>query len=148
MDHKIIPQQVLLENEILASVTDAMRAAIGWKYPGEDLSRKLSSLRFVAASFRAHLERLLDLEEHEGYMDVINRSYPRLRPELDRLRLEHVEFRSSLANILPRLEQLSGDDHQGFTAICDELLQLLHRLEEHSTRETNLIEQALVESVE
>jgi hemerythrin-like domain-containing protein len=147
MDHKIIPQQVLIEHEILANVTDAMRAAIGWKYPGEDLSRKLSSLRFVAGSFKSHLDRLFELEEHEGYIDAISRSCPRLRPQLDALRLEHGKLRDGLAKVSPRLDAIAAEDRESFSAVCDDLLRLLHELEEHNTRETNLIEEALLEGV-
>jgi hypothetical protein len=62
-----ITQQTLLEQGMLYHLTDALRSVIDWKLHGADLSRKLSTLRFIAQSFQRHLERVMALEEYDGW---------------------------------------------------------------------------------
>jgi hypothetical protein len=145
MEHHAISQQILVEHQTLAFVTSALRSTMGWKLSGSDLSRKLGSLLFVTQSLQRHLKRLLSLEEAEGYMDVVLASRPELHEEVDRLRLEHEQFRGDLSRLLSRLRRVAPTDHEAFAKASDELANLLVRLEAHSTKETDLLQQALLQ---
>ena len=145
MDHLAIPQQVLVEHQTLAYVTSALRATMGWKYQGTDLSRKLASLRFVGQSFQRHLKHLMELEEEDGYMAVVLADRPELTDEVEALRQEHDQFRKALNRILARLRRVAPTDHAAFTKISDDLSALLEKLDEHSRKETGLLQHALLE---
>ncbi|HEX3727239.1 MAG TPA: hemerythrin domain-containing protein [Pirellulales bacterium] len=144
MDHLAIPQQVLVEHQTLAYVISALRSTIGWKFPGTDLTRKLSSLVFVGESFQRHLERLMSLEEAEGYMTVVLASRPELNDDVEGLRQEHDQFRTELGQILVRLRGLAPQDHQGFKQASEEFWILLDKLDDHSKHETDLLQEALL----
>ena len=114
MDHLAIPQQVLVEHQTLAYVISALRATMGWKYQGADLTRKLASLRFVGQSFQRHLKHLMELEEEDGYMAVVLADRPELTDEVEGLRQEHEQFRKGLNRILSRLRRVAPTDHAAF----------------------------------
>jgi hemerythrin-like domain-containing protein len=144
MDHQAIPGQVLMEHEMLTHLSSALRTALGWRLHG-DLSRNLSSVRFVLQSFQRHLEHLMALEEHDGYMDVVLESHPTYCGEVETLRHEHDQFRKSLQRASARLEHLDNDDFPRFEMVCDELRALLERIDHHSGKEIDLIQRALVQ---
>ena len=62
-----IAQQTVVEDGILKLLVEGLRSALAWKVTN-DFSRKLSSVRFITQSFQRHLERLMALEEYDGYM--------------------------------------------------------------------------------
>jgi len=144
MDHKAISDQVLVEHEMLMHVTNALRTILDWKARDYDLSRQLSSLRFTCGSFQRHLERLMALEEHDGYMDVVIKSHPEFAKEVDLLRKEHDDFRRTLNRTVHRLERVSPDDRPMFSAVCEELLALLEKVDKHSAKETDLLQEAFL----
>ena len=61
-------QQAAVEHEALRHIIGALRTVLDWKPTAGDVSRKLSSLRFIIQSFQRHLERLMALKEQDGYM--------------------------------------------------------------------------------
>jgi hemerythrin-like domain-containing protein len=144
MDHHVIPQQVLVEHQTLAYVTSALRATVGWKFQGKDLSRKLVSMRFVGQSFQRHLKHLMQLEEEEGYMSVVLASRPELKEEVEALRREHDQFRRALSRILTRLKRVEPTDPETVSKISEDLLALLEKLDAHSKQETDLLQEALL----
>ena len=144
MNHTAISEQVLIEHKILAHIESALRATIDWKYQGADLTRKIGSLRFVGQSLQRHLRHLMDQEEQDGYMSVILESHPELSDEVEALRQEHGQFRKSLSRILTKLRILKATDHLALGKITDDLLVLLTKLDEHSHKETGLIQHALL----
>ena len=144
MDHKAISDQVLVEHEMLMHVTNALRTILDWKSRDYDLSRQLSSLRFTSGSFQRHLERLMALEEHDGYMEVVVKSHPQLAKDVEALRKEHDEFRRSLNRTLHRLDRVAPTDRAMFNSVCDELLALLEKVDKHSAKETDLLQEAFL----
>ena len=144
MSHKAIAEQVLKEHQMLKLISQAMQVAIGWTVPGHEISRKLSSLRFVAESLRRHQERLMSLEEDGGYMHAVVESNPNLANMVDALRLDHEKFRQAWSRILPRLDKVSPTEHAALAGLCEELTDLLHETQEHSTAETTLIYEAIL----
>ena len=145
MENQEIQQQVIVEHQTLAHVVSALRTTIGWESAVPDFSRKLSSLRFVCESFERHLARLLDLEETDGYMSVVLDAHPEMTERVKTLRNEHTEFRQEVRDILGRLNAVSSTDHDKFSAISDELVGLLDRLDQHQHKEISVLQEALLQ---
>jgi hypothetical protein len=143
MDSHEVEQQMQVEHGLLQHLVGGLRAAAAWPVPGPDASRKLSTLRFVAGSFQRHLERLLALEECDGYMGLVRATSPRLARAADALRAEHERFRSEARRLARRLERLPGTDPAALAPVCADLLALLGRVEGHSAREMALVHEAL-----
>jgi hemerythrin-like domain-containing protein len=143
MAHDDIAHQTLVEHGLLRHITEALRLTAARKARGHDLCRTLSTLRFIAQSFERHLERLMALEEHDGYMGVVLRTEPRLAKSVDALREEHGQFRGAVGRLTRRLQQVSAADPEAFAAACDELLGFLDRVDRHSDRESGLVQEAL-----
>src|SRR6516165_12100390 len=110
MDRQDVARQTKVEHGLLQQLIQGLRATAAWPVPGPDASRKLSSLRFVAGSFQRHLERLLALEEYDGYLGLVRACAPRLVRAADALRVEHEHFRSEAWRVAQRLERLRDSD--------------------------------------
>src|SRR5262245_44100697 len=143
MDRQEVARQTQVEHELLQHLLQGLRLTAGWEVEGPDASRKLSSLRFVAGSFQRHLERLLALEEYDGYLDLVLAAAPRLARATDALRAEHDRFRAETRRLVQRLERLPATDRAALAGVCGDLLALVGRLEEHSRKEIALIQEAL-----
>ena len=142
MDRHDIARQTKVEHELLQYLIQGLRAAAAWSVPGPDASRKLSTLRFVAGSFQRHLERLLTLEEYDGYMGLVRATSPRLGRAADALRVEHEHFRSEAWRVAQRLERLPSSDREALKQVCAELLALLAQIESHNEKEMTLVHEA------
>jgi len=142
MDRHEVTQQMKVEHGLLQYLIEGLRAAVAWQVPGPDASRKVSSMRFIAESFQRHLERLLALEEYDGYMEVVRASCPRLDRVIDNLRSEHERFRTEARRIVHRLERLPGTNPAGLGQVCTDLLALLGQIEGHSQKEMALVQEA------
>lgn len=142
-----IAQQAAIEHEMLKHIAAALRATMQWKLTGEDLSRKLGSLRFISQSFQRHLEHIMALEEYDGYMNIVTESYPEFTERTQKLRAEHDRFREELGRVNYRLERMSGADLAAFNDNCTLLSQLLEEINDHNQRETALIQEAFLEDV-
>jgi hypothetical protein len=137
-----LSQQALIEHGLLGHLVDGLRAALDWQTDGDDFGRKLSTLRFIGQSFQRHLERLLALEEYDGYLDDVAAASPRLGRQVDALRAEHDGLREDTRRAVHRLEQVSPSDGAEFAAICDDLAGLRDRVQEHSRQEVVLLQEA------
>lgn len=144
MDRRTISQQVLVEQEMLNHIMNAVRTILDWKIQEHDLSRKLTSLLFITNSFQRHLMRLMELEECHGLMDSITESHPHLQERVECLKQDHKLFRTAFDRIMPKLQRISAQDHDTMGMMCDELVVLMNRLAEHSGKETDLIERLLL----
>jgi len=143
MTNQDIAQQISIEHGMLKNITDALRLALGWQMQGDDLSRKLSTVRFISQSLQRHLEHLMALEEYDGYMDMVAESTPHLARRVDGLRQEHDQLRRLVNRIVPRLERTSHSDHAEVGKLCVELVGLVDKLDEHNKKETALLQEAL-----
>jgi hypothetical protein len=135
-------QQALVEREMLNHLIGALRATMAWQVEGDDWSRRLSTLRFIAQSFQRHLGRLMALEEYDGYMNVVMEASPHLSRAVNGLKQEHAQFRIAAVRIVHRLEGISADDHPAFARVCDDLQSLLQVLDEHHVKEAELLHEA------
>ncbi|HUY87282.1 MAG TPA: hemerythrin domain-containing protein [Pirellulales bacterium] len=138
-----VAQQAYIEHEMLKHIAGALRATMEWKLSGEDLSRKLASLRFIGESFQRHVEHVFDLEEYDGYMAVVTESHPHLHEKTAALREEHDQMRRRVRGVLYNLRHLESDDAVAFGDACQELLSLLDHLNDHNHREMALIQEAM-----
>jgi hemerythrin-like domain-containing protein len=132
-------EQVMVEHEMLQHIVDGLRRAIGMKAEGDDLSRKLHTVRFIAQSLQRHLDHMLQLEECDGYMEVVVERSPHLGRRVDVLRQEHEQFRKSARQVLKDLETVAPTDAVRFGGVCGDVLALLRRLESHTRKEVELL---------
>lgn len=137
-----LAQQTQVEHGLLLLLIEGLRNTLAWKVSGADFARKQSTLRFITQSFQRHLERVLSLEEYDGYMDLVLKASPQLGNTVDALRKEHDQFRAEARRVLHRFEHVSAKDPDGFARTCDELSQLLARVEAHNKKEADLIQEA------
>lgn len=142
MDCLDIAQQTKVEHDLLRQIMEGVRISAGWQVPGPDAARKLSTLRFVTSSFQRHLERLLALEEFDGYMDVVSARSPSFGRATAALRAEHDALRNEARRIAQHLELVPTDDLAALDHACDELLALVGRVETHNGKEIDLLQEA------
>lgn len=140
-----ITDQCLIEHRTLGHIKAALRLALDWQVGAPGLPRKIATVRFMAQSFRRHIERLMGLEEKDGYMEVVGQMKPNLVDQARRLRDEHDLFRATLAKLLPRLDSVADTDAAEISAICDDLHSLLHGVDIHDARETALLQEVILQ---
>lgn len=133
-------QQTLVESTLLGHLMDGLRAAAAWRNATDDCSRKLATLRFIARSFRRHLERLIGLEEVDGYMEIILETKPFLSGQVDALKQDHEAFRRDAARVVHRLGRVAETDPGQLNRICADLTAFLDRLEMHNRREARVFQ--------
>jgi hypothetical protein len=134
-------QQALLEHAMLRHLVEGLRATLDWRGQEDDGSRKVSTLRFFTQSFQRHLERLLALEEYDGYLAEVAAASPWLSRRVDGLRGEHEGLRQATRRVVHGLEQMSPPDPAGFVGLCVEVAALLERVEDHGRREMSLLQE-------
>ena len=135
-----LAQQIHVETDLMNLLLEGLRNILAWEVQGDDFTRKLSTLAFVSKSLRRHLQRLMNLEETDGYMDVVLETKPNLSRDVEQLRHEHDRFQHATKRIVRRFEQLLPTDEVGFNRACDELADFLQKLEIHTRREAKLIQ--------
>lgn len=143
IDPKSQANTACLEHEILNHIKQALRVTLGWKVPREGVSRKLSSIQFTLKSFQRHLERLMTIEELDGYMSFVEEIKPNMHFRVDRLKRDHHRFRKSLEVLLPRVESLSEYDGEEINAACAEICDLLDRIDRHDREEIELLQDSM-----
>jgi hypothetical protein len=144
MPYRLISEQMLLEHEVLARLADALRTAIGWSHHG-GVSGKLESVRFLVESFQRHMERMFDLEEQDGYLELVARSHPQLDPQLKQFRAEHDEFRRRVHEALARMQELVAAGHAEIDPLLAEITLLLEQIDGHNKREMRLLQEMVLE---
>ena len=133
-----------METEPLAHVTRALEVANVWVVEGDDLSRKLSSVRFATELYKRQIERLFALEELDGYMKTVCRLQPLCVDQVRAMKREHQQFRTSVRRLALRLDRALPTDHATLDAICNRLQIVIHKILEHSHRESGLFVESLL----
>ncbi|MES1213485.1 MAG: hypothetical protein ABUL64_02770 [Singulisphaera sp.] len=144
MNQRDIAHQTLLEQNLLTNITHAIRTTISWEPRGNDLGGKRRSLHFITSSLERHLDHLMDLEEYDGYMSAALESSPNLAEKITALRKEHETFRDAVHRLVAKLERVANDDRTGLDRVCVEIGDLLSRIDEHSRREADLLQEAFL----
>ena len=143
-DARAAAQASCLEHQILDHVKQALRVTLQWKAPAFGLSRKISSVQFTTKSFMRHLERMMELEEVEGYMDAVRQQKPNMEQRVERLERQHEEFRELIEELKPEVAVLNVLPAARAQVICHRLVDLLNRVDQHDLEEIELLQQALV----
>ncbi len=133
-----------MEHQILDHVKQALRVTLGWQVPSVGLSRKLSSVQFTLKSFQRHLERLMELEEQDGYMVVVAETKPHLSVRIERLADDHNQFRRKIEHLLPEVDSLNEYESDEFESTCDKIYALLETVDRHDTEEIELLQESLL----
>ena len=133
-----------MEHQILDHVKQALRVTLSWKVPDTGLSRKVSSVRFTFQSFQRHLERLLDLEEQDGYMVLVAEMKPNMFTQVERLEKDHAEFRTALHELMPEVEAVNEYQSEEFEEVCDEIRALLEKIDRHDEEEIDLLQESML----
>ena len=149
VDTRSLANAAWMEHQILDHVKGALRVTLGWQVPAVGLSRKLSSVQFTLKSFQRHLERLMDIEERDGYMVVVAESKPHLAVRVERLENDHQNFRQVIEHLLPEVESLQansilGDENKAFEEKCIEIYALLDKVDLHDREEIGLLQESLL----
>jgi hemerythrin-like domain-containing protein len=141
-NHQEVARQIQVESSLLKCLIDGLRAILAWKVQEDDFTRKLSTVAFVSKSLRRHLDRLMNLEEIGGYMDIVMETKPNLGKKVERLCQEHERFRHVSKRISRRFEQASTTDQEAFEVMCADLAEFLDKVDRHGQREALLIQEA------
>ncbi len=147
MSQKEKAQQAAIEFEAMKHITNALKTVMDWKPAGEEFSRKLSSMRFIAQSFQRHLERLMALKEQDGYMTDAVEQMPAIAEKVQALLAEHDHFEESLHRLVLKLDNLSPTDKAGLESTCRQLEELLTKLDDHHRREGDLTQEAMLRDI-
>ncbi len=143
IDTKTQANAAWMEHEILNHVKQALRVTLGWKVPPEGISRKLSSVQFTLKSFQRHLERLMNIEEQDGYMVFVEELKPNMHFRVDQLERDHDRFRRAMSCLLPKVDSLSAYDDEEIEAVCEEIHALLERVDHHDRQEVDLLQDSM-----
>ena len=133
-----------MEHQILDHVKNALRVTLDWKVPSVGIPRKLSSVQFTLKSFQRHLERLMEIEEQDGYMVVIAEAKPNMSMRIERLEREHGSFREMIRHLLPEVESLNDYQQEEFETVCDDIRLLLQQIDRHDAEEIDLYQETLL----
>jgi hemerythrin-like domain-containing protein len=138
-----IAEQMVVEHEMLKNIVSGLRLAIGMKPEGDSFARKLHTIHFIAQSLQRHLDHMLTLEEWDGYMDAVVTLNPNLGRRVDGLREEHDQFRQASRQVLHDLGAVASRDQATFRNVCEGVLTLLKKLEDHTREEVALVQEAV-----
>ncbi len=133
-----------MEHQILEHIKKALRVTLDWKVPSVGAQQKLSSMQFTLQSFQRHLERLMTMEEEDGYLLLVAESKPNLSTRVERLASDHQIFRESIEHLLPEMETLSSYDSEHFDRICNQVNSLLESVDQHDHDEIELLNDAFL----
>lgn len=132
-----------MEHEILNHVKQALRITLGWKVPPEGVFRKLSSVQFTLKSFQRHLDRLMNIEEQDGYLSFVEEVKPNMHFRVDKLARDHHRFRRALDALLPKVDSLSEYSDDEVDTVCDEIHALLEKVDHHDKEEIALLQDSM-----
>jgi hypothetical protein len=133
-----------VEHQVLNHVKQALRVTLDWDAPVVSLPRKLSSLQFTMKSFRRHLERVMSIEEEDGYLDHAIDAKPNMQTRIEALAGDHQRIRARIKQIVPRLDSINEWQNAEFGDVCDEIRDLLDDLDRHDMAEIELLQEAML----
>lgn len=132
-----------MEHQILEHIKGALRVTVDWEAPVVSVARKKSSVRFAFQSFCRHLERMMDIEEEDGYLLEVPQEKPYLSDRVIRLLEDHVRFRLQITELSPELEALPDWKETEFELLCDKIRTLLDDVDRHDHEEVDLLQETL-----
>ena len=133
-----------MEHQVLDHVKQALRVTLNWQVSSVGLSRKLSSVRFTLQSFLRLLERLMDMEEHGGYMSVVSEIKPNMQHRIEQLERDHAQFREWAEQLLHEVEEVSEYQGEQVHQACQRITEFLARVDQHDKEEIQLLQETLL----
>lgn len=133
-----------MEHQILEHIKQAMRVTLDWAAPVVSMPRKLSSLQFTIKSFQRHLDRVISIEEEDGYMQEVLDSRPHFQKRIEQLQADHDRFRDRLRKLIPELNDIREWDEPRFEEVCRDLRQLIDDVDRHDLGEVELLQESLL----
>lgn len=133
-----------IEHQMLEHIKGALRVTIDWRAPAVSMPRKRSSVSFTLQSFKRHLERLMSIEEEDGYLQDVAEEKPYLYDRVERLASEHRQFRARVRSLAPLLDELSDWQEDEFHEVCGEIAQLLDDIDHHDQEEVRLLQETMM----
>jgi hypothetical protein len=143
-DARAQAQASYVEHQILEHVKSALRVTLEWRAPSIALPRKMSSVQFTTKSFTRHLLRMMDLEETDGYMNVVREQKPHLEHRVKKLERQHAGFRGYLEELQPEVEAMAALPEDQFEYVCSRIVELLDRVDQHDLDEIELLQETLL----
>mgnify|MGYP006331489915 CR=1 FL=1 len=143
-DARAQAQASYMEHQILDHVKRALRVTLDWRAPSIAVSRKMSSVQFTTKSFTRHLLRMMDLEETDGYMNVVREQKPHLEHRVKKLERQHAQFRGYLDELQPEVAALTALPEDQFEYVCSRIVELLDRVDQHDLEEIELLQETLL----
>jgi hypothetical protein len=138
----VVIQSTLLENEMVKYLVEGLWTTLAWKANENEIGRKLATLRFIAHCFQRHMDRLMTLEECDGYMEHVLTRSPKLEKTVAALKQDREYFRKETTRIVQDLDQCSPSEKVTLTRVSDDLIVLLTNLDRHNGKEADALEEA------
>jgi hypothetical protein len=134
----------LIEQNMLTQLTEALRLRLIRAAQERSVSHEqLATLRFITQSFHRHLQRMMELEERDGYFGWVVDTNPQLSRAVEALQAEHDRLGQRCDLLVQRMENDPNSHGQALDRTCDELLELLRELDAHSEKEATLLQDAM-----
>jgi chromosome segregation ATPase len=137
-------QAAYLEHQILDHLKKALRVTLDWQAPTVSLPRKMSSVQFTMKSFFRHLNRMMDLEERDGYMAAVVERNPNSDARVRRLQRDHASFRKTLDELKPEINAMTALTEEQFDAVCRQVADLLACVDLHDVNEIELLQETML----
>ncbi|WP_442485654.1 hypothetical protein [Aeoliella sp. SH292] len=136
--------QTWMEHQSLEHIKRALRVTIEWHAPAIRYFRKRQSVTFAFESFARHLERLMSLEEDDGYMTMVADAKPNKAKQIATLRADHARMRRQVDQLSADLAKLDEWQEPEFERICTDIGRLLDSTDQHDRAEIDLLQDALL----
>lgn len=133
-----------MEHQMLEHIKSALRVTIDWSAPDVSYHRKRSSVAFAMKSFARHMQRLMAIEEEDGYMKAVADAKPNMQGKVSGLRNQHEHFRNMINQLSGQLEELQDWQETQFEKVCQGIRQLLTEVDQHDQSEIRLIQETLL----
>lgn len=143
-DYRVLANASRIEHEILDHAKQALRITLDWQTPEAGLPRKMASLHFVMNSFCRHLRRIMELEEQDGYLQVVAEQNPNLDARIRRLFQDHARFRRKVDDLAPSVETAPNMEREAFESLCREIRELLDQVDRHDASEIELLQESFL----
>lgn len=136
--------QTWMEHQSLEHIKRALRVTIDWRAPAISYQRKRQSVTFAFESFARHLERLMSIEEEDGYLQMVADAKPNKAKCIATLRADHTRMRRQVEQLTVDLAALEDWQEVEFERVCKDIGRLLDSMDEHDRAEIDLLQDALL----
>ena len=133
-----------MEHQMLEHIKSALRVTINWTAPEVSYHRKRSSVAFAMKSFARHMERLMAIEEENGYMKSVADAKPNMQVRVTELRKQHEHFRRATEQLSSQLDELQDWQEGEFERVCEGIRDLLAEVDMHDESEVSLLQETLL----